>query len=501
MPILGAGEVGTLDGVPTFRLYDTMTRQVKPLETSEPEHLKFYCCGPTVYSYAHIGNFRTFVSADLVVRTAQALGWMVTYVSNITDVGHLTEDSFSDASGEDKMEKALKSKEGQAFPNVWDLARHYADAFEEDWASLNLLEPTVRPRATEHMREQIEAVQTLVDKGHAYVTDTAVYFSIPSFAEYGKLSGNKDLDDLLVGVRDVVQDTQKRHPADFALWKRDDKHLMQWFSPWGWGFPGWHIECSAMARKYLGDTLDLHAGGEDLVFPHHECEVTQSEAITGRPFCGHWMHVRFLQVDGSKMAKSAGNYYTLRDLLEMDFDPIAIRLALIGTPYGKPMNFTLQAVKDAMGHVDRMRELRKRAEAVVADKAQPFGEFERLYGEMLEAMCEDLNTSVAVAKMLEGVRVGLRETQMTAEFAAGALWFLERSDALLGIRSTVAPVASAADASEPEIDGKPISVWIEERAAAKKAKDFATADAIREAVTAAGFELRDTPQGTEWAKL
>jgi cysteinyl-tRNA synthetase len=252
----------------TFRLYDTMSRQVKPLELLEPGHLRFYSCGPTVYSYAHIGNFRTFLTADLVIRTAQAIGIRVSYVSNITDVGHLTQDNVADAAGEDKMAKALQSKEGEQFNNVWELAEYYEDAFLEDWARLNLIEPNVRPRATQHMREQIVAAEQLIAQGNAYETPTGVYFNVESFPGYGKLSGNTQ-DNLRKAVREVVLDDNKREQADFALWKKDDKHLMQWYSPFGWGFPGWHLECSVMARMYLGDTLDLHAGGEDLIFPHH----------------------------------------------------------------------------------------------------------------------------------------------------------------------------------------------------------------------------------------
>ncbi|MDK3157575.1 hypothetical protein QPK87_13465 [Kamptonema cortianum] len=283
-----------------FLLYDTLSRKVKPLQTVEPGHLRFYSCGPTVYNYAHIGNFRTFLTSDLIVRTAEAIGWRVTYVSNITDVGHLTQDDLADAGGDDKMASALKSKEGEQFANIWDLARFYADAFESDWRKLNLKEPTIRPRATDHMREQIVEIQQLIESGNAYETPTGVYFSVDSFSEYGKLSGNRDRENLQVGVRDVVKDDNKKNPADFALWKKDDKHLMQWYSPWGWGFPGWHIECSAMARKYLGDTIDLHGGGEDLKFPHHECEIAQSESSSGKPFSNHWLHVTFLQVEGEK---------------------------------------------------------------------------------------------------------------------------------------------------------------------------------------------------------
>ncbi|MCU0316105.1 MAG: cysteine--tRNA ligase [Fimbriimonadaceae bacterium] len=490
----------------SFKLYDSLSRTIKPLETIEPGHLRFYSCGPTVYSYAHIGNFRTFLSADLVCRTAKALGWKVTYVSNITDVGHLTQDDQADAAGEDKMAAALKSKEGESFANVWDLARYYGQKFEEDWRTLNLQEPTVRPRATEHMREQIIAVQNLIEQGHAYETPSGVYFNVESFPDYGKLSGNRDRQNLQNAVRDVVQDENKRQQADFALWKKDEKHLMQWFSPWGWGFPGWHIECSVMARMYLGDTIDLHGGGEDLKFPHHECEIAQSECATHKPFANHWMHVTFLQVEGEKMSKSLGNFFTVRDLVNEGHDPLALRYALISVPYGRPLNFTMQTLKDAAGNVGRFREVERRIEAVLGelptDAPLPEGHsLERVYHEALDAMCEDLNTSVAIAKALEGMKILLRQADLTRDDAVAGAWFLKAINDLLGIvRSDYAGISSEEDGSPLQVEGKTIEEWIEARASAKKNRDFAEADRIRDLLNEKGIELRDTPQGVTWIK-
>ena len=481
-----------------FRLYDTLSRQVKPLATREPGHLTFYTCGPTVYSYAHIGNFRSFLAADLVVRTATALGWRVSWVTNITDVGHLTADDVADAGGEDRMEKALRSKEGEGFANVWDLADHYTRAYLEDWRRLNLTEPTVRPRATQHVREQIAMTEALVAQGFAYETPTGVYFDVTTKPDYGKLSGNT-LDKLQEAVRDVVVDENKRRQADFALWKKDDKHLMQWFSPWGWGFPGWHIECSAMARSYLGDTIDLHSGGEDNAFPHHECEIAQSESYTGRPFAGHWMHTRFLQVEGEKMAKSAGNFFTVRDLVEQGFDPLAVRYALISVPYGKPMNFTLQLLRDAQGNVERFREVRRRLHVGAGQpgRSSLAADLEAAYTEALDAMCNDLNTSVAIAKAIEGAKVVLREPALDADQAADAALFLDRIEALLGVTGEAEAVAIEV---EPSLDGRSVTEWIAERAAAKASKDFARADEIRTRLETAGIDLRDSPQGTTWVR-
>ncbi|MBI5707215.1 MAG: cysteine--tRNA ligase [Armatimonadetes bacterium] len=489
-----------------FKLTDTLSRTKRPLECLEPGHLKFYTCGPTVYSFAHIGNFRSFLTADLVVRTAKALGWKVTWVSNITDVGHLTDDDVADATGEDKMAKALHSKDGQRFHNAFELAEYYTEAFREDWDRLNLNEPDVRPKATQHVREQILHTEELVRLGHAYETPSAVYFNVGSFPGYGKLSGNTQ-DKLMEAVREVVQDTNKRTQADFALWKKDDKHLMQWFSPWGWGFPGWHIECSAMARAYLGDQIDLHSGGEDNIFPHHECEIAQTEALTGKAFSRYWLHTRFLFVEGQKMSKSLGNFYTVRDLVDgKGASPLALRYALISQNYGTPHNFTLDLLKDATQKVERYRLCEQAAETAL--KAGREGEdalgneLDALYGEALDAMCDDLNTSVALAKALEGTRVILREADTMSKASAGsAKRFLESINGLLGIVRHDRAVAEfefggSAAASRP--DEAHIQAKIVERAEAKKAKDFARADAIRKELDEQGIELRDSPEGTTW---
>lgn len=490
-----------------FLLYDTMTRQVKPLQPLEPGHLKFYSCGPTVYSYAHIGNFRTFLTADLICRVARALGWRVTYVSNITDVGHLTEDDVADATGEDKMQRALQSKEGEQFANVWELADYYAEAFKADWRKLNLNEPMLWPKATQHMREQIVAVEKLIETGHAYVTPSAVYFRLSSFPEYGKLSGNLNKDSLQVGVRDVVVDDSKEHPGDFALWKRDEKHLMQWFSPWGWGFPGWHIECSVMAMAYLGETIDLHAGGEDLVFPHHESEIAQSECLTGHTFANHWIHTRFLQVDGEKMSKRTGNWYTVRDLVDQQgANPLALRYALMTVPYGKTLNFTMQTLRDATTAVERYAECERLAE--LALKKSPSGqsatafaeELERLYEETLDALCNDLNTSVALAKGFEGTKVILRDaTHLTHEQGQVARQWLDRINDLLGIlRSQYADAATGDRGSAEESAALAL---MDARQKAKSEKDFGLADRLRSEIEAMGYEVRDTPEGPVLRRL
>lgn len=496
----------------TFRLYNTLTRKTEPVEPAETRHLRFYACGPTVYNYAHIGNFRSFLTADLILRTARALGWKTTYVSNVTDVGHLTEDDMTDPSGEDRMAKALR-REGQRFPNIYDLARYYTNALIGDWKALNLREPDVRPRATEHMRQQIQAVQKLIESGHAYETEQGVYFDVNSFADYGKLSGNREAEQLEQFVRDVVADRDKHDPRDFALWKKDAQHLMQWHSPWGWGFPGWHIECSVMAMEYLGESIDLHAGGEDLIFPHHECEIAQSESLTERPFARYWAHTRFLQVEGEKMSKSAGNFYTVRDLIApaaeggRDVDPLALRLALISGQYRKPFNFTFDHLKDSARHVRRFQEADERTAAVLEEAGvdaqngqDGLGEpLEAIYQRALAAMCDDLNTPAAIAAALEGVKLVNGVEAFSPASARSARAWLDGINALLGI---VRPEHETASPEQTEDDpfAQKVNALIQKREEARAAKDYERADALRDELDEMGVEVMDSAEGTTWRR-
>ena len=516
-----------MDTSPELTLYNTLTRQpeaVEPTQRDAEGHplLRVYSCGPTVYSYAHIGNFRTFLTTDLLLRTARALGWRTRMVSNITDVGHLTDDDVADAHGQDKMAKALRSKEGEGFENVWDLARHYTDALLDDWHALNLLEPDVRPRATEHVREQIEAVEALIKAGHAYETADGVYFHVPSFPDYGKLSGNRDAEGLATGAasetRAVVTDEAKRDPRDFALWKKTTTdqagHLMRWHSPFAegtpWGFPGWHIECSVMARQYLGDTIDVHTGGEDLIFPHHECEIAQAESLTGQPFARIWLHTRFLRVEGERMAKSSGNFFTVHDLIAPEseggrgIDPLAVRWALISGHYRKPFNFTNENLKAAAKHVARIRHiydvLIPQGEAAGGDARDEDLALEELldnaYDDALAGLCDDLNTPVALREVLAGVG-HISAHDLNAHSARAAKSFLDRVNALLGIVKHEGDGAPA-DAADPLAEQ--VDALIAERVAARAAKDFARADAIRDELDALGVEVMDSPQGSTWRK-
>jgi cysteinyl-tRNA synthetase len=492
-----------------FALFNTLHRKAEPIELREEGHLRMYSCGPTVYTTAHIGNFRSFLTADLILRTARAIGWRTSYVSNITDVGHLTEDDVADASGEDKMTRALKSKDGERFANIYDLARHYTELLTADWKALNLLEPDVRPRATEHITDQIDAIEKLIEDGHAYVTDKGVYFSVPSFPNYGRLSGNEAAENLEHLVRDVVKDDDKRDPRDFALWKRDDKHLMQWYSPFGRGFPGWHIECSVMAMRYLGETIDIHAGGEDLIFPHHECEIAQSESLTDKPFANHWVHTRFLQVEGEKMSKSTGNFFTVRELIAPEseggrgIDALALRLTLISGQYRKPFNFTKKTLADSIRIRERYAEALKKVEAALEDSkdgADRMGDrLDAIYERTLDAMLDDLNTPAALAAALEGVKLisGMASNLNRTSAEAAMRWF-ENTNALLGIVWADEPHAAEDGPADPLADL--VEARIQDRKQARAEKDFARADAIRDELAALGVELMDSPQGTTWKR-
>lgn len=491
-----------------FRLYSSLTRSVETITPHNPGELSYYACGPTVYSYAHIGNFRSFLTADLIIRVAQAIGWKTKFVVNITDVGHLSDDDYADCLGEDKMQRALYSKEGEAFSNIWDLARYYDGAFLADWKVLNLTLPDVQPRATEHITQQIESIEKLIGKGHAYETSLGVYFHVPSFAAYGKLSGNKDVADLS-GSRDVTIDPEKRDPRDFALWKKDERHLMRWFSPWGWGYPGWHIECSAMAIKYLGPTIDIHSGGVDNRFPHHECEIAQSEAMTGKEFVKYWVHTAHLQVEGKRMGKSNKNFFTVRDLTEGQqrnepVDPRALRMALTSGKYRDPFNFTfeqLRACGKAVKRIQSAYDLVVEAARLKTDGPDLLGgQLEERYQAALKGMLNDLNTSEAYAQVSGGVSFILRQDKpISTKSATSALNWFEQINSLLGIVRNIHKVSEGDLARKNDTDNIPSEIQglVVERDEARRIRNFKRADEIRAQLLSKGYEIVDGADGVK----
>ncbi len=329
-----------------LRLYSTDKKKIVPFKPQDKSLVRMYSCGPTVYDYTHIGHARTYVLTDILKRVLYLWGYKIKHVMNITDVGHLTSD---DDLGQDKLLKAYyrEKKKGKKL-TIWDIINYYTNDFLTILKKLNIVMPDVMPRATEHVPDMIKAVQKLLEKGYAYKTSQAIYFHVPKFKEYTKLFPQA-LDEKIIGAREGVNvDTEKKHPADFRLWQLDQpNHLLLWDTPWGKGFPGWHIECSVMSTKHLGDTLDIHTGGEDHIFPHHTNEIAQSEALTCKPFSRYWIHFYHLMVNGKKMSKSLGNYYRLVDLEEKGFKPEHLRMLFLNTHYRKRMNFTLEALDSA----------------------------------------------------------------------------------------------------------------------------------------------------------
>ena len=481
-----------------IRFYNTLTHQTQTFEPIEPGKVYMYNCGPTVYDYAHIGNFRAFLFADLLRRFLELAGFDVQQVMNITDVGHMTEDQLADGGGEDKMEAAAKrlkesKKQGVALVDNPDdpfaVAEFFTKAFIEDGKKLGLKVaqefPAQTPRATEHVeKSMIPMIKTLIEKDHAYIADDgAVYFSVQSFPEYGKLSGNT-LDQLRGGAGGRIQDEHqagKRHPADFLLWKPDSSHLMKWDSPWGTGYPGWHIECSAMARAMLGrEVIDIHTGGEDNIFPHHECEIAQSCGATGKDhFARFWMHARFLMVEGEKMSKSKGNFFTVRDVLEgkatgREVDPAVLRYEMIKAHYRSNMNFTAKGLTDSASAVRRMRE-------AAAVDGEPLPTDHPDIQAFTEFLADDLNIAGALGMVFE--RMKKEDDELPG--------FLKRIDQVLGV------LDADPSASTDTVDADALCQQLD---AARANKDYAGADGIRQQLIDNGYDVKTTKDGTVASK-
>ena len=456
-----------------MRLYDSLTRAVHEVVPVDGEPVKIYSCGPTVYRYIHIGNMRSFMLGDLIRRALRFEGHDVRWIMNITDVGHMTDD-VSDT-GRDKMELA-EADEGLS---AAEIAEKYTKAFLED-AELVGIEPAdMYPRATDHIPEMIAIIQTLIEKGHAYEVDGTVYYDVTTFPSYGKLSGNT-LDQLRAGHRqEVAVDPSKRHPEDFALWKKaGSNRALSWPSPWGIGFPGWHIECSAMSMKHLGERFDIHTGGNDNKFPHHEDEIAQSEGAVGHPVVSIWVHGGFLQMGGQKMAKSARNIKRVTDLAEQGVDPLAYRLLLLGTRYRSEMEFSWEALE---GQHRRLVELRRRMAAWGGPAAGLGDQAEAFDARFREAVADDLDMPRALVVLNETVSSSLPEGE---RYTLLASW-----DRVLGLDLE----REAREAWEPTAEMRDL---VRERDAARAAKDFARADEMRDRLQSMGLEVMDTSEGT-----
>ncbi len=488
----------------------------------ENKQVTFYSCGPTVYDYAHIGNFRAFLNADVLRRTLESIGYDVKQVMNITDVGHMTEDNLADGGGEDKMEVATvrlqEAKKSGTLPSDVDIdpgdplavAEFYAQAFIEDAKSLGIrvvddakIDASLLPRPTNYIPQMISMVQSLVDSNNAYVaSDGVVYFDVESFPNYGELSGNT-LDALRSGEGGrVSKETQavKRNPADFMLWKPDATHVMRWPSPWGDGYPGWHLECSSMATELLGDVIDIHSGGEDNIFPHHECEIAQSCCASGcDSFANYWFHTRFLLVDGGKMSKSKGNFYTLRDLVEKGATPAAIRLELIRTHYRSNANFTMQGLKDSQRQVDRWRRLAQWLCEHGDVKIDGDGPLQNTVQNFKSAMCEDLNVAGAIGFLSEAV--SNYAVDSVPESGCGCTTLRDEYNALLEMDSVLGVLNLCDTACTDSLDVSKIDCLIEERLSARENKDWSRADEIRDELLAIGIAIKDSSDGTTWTRI
>lgn len=468
-----------------LKLYNTLSKTLETFVPIKTDNVSVYSCGPTVYDYAHIGNFRAFLMSDLLVRTLTLAGHNVTKVMNITDVGHLVSDADT---GEDKMLKAAKRDKKDPYA----IAKFYEEAFINDEKKLRILPPTYRPRATDYIAEQIDMTKELINKDMAYVANGSVYFRTQKFKNYGKLSGN-NLQNLLAGAR-VEVNTEKEDPLDFALWKHaEPNHIMQWDSPWGMGFPGWHIECSAMSKALLGEQFDVHTGGEDNVFPHHECEIAQNEACSGKKSVNYWLHTKHLLVDGVKMSKSLGNFYTIKDLTDKGYTGAEIRLALMNGHYRNTLNFSLDGLDEARANIKKFNEA-KRIFASHAQDAKPSDFADSCKTKYKTSLCHDLNVPEAMSHVFDMIKDGMKARDinlLTPEDAASIIQFLQQDfDAVFAVLEAEKNIDTE---TQTMIENK-----IEERKTAKQNKDFATADSIRSNLLSQGIELIDDAGGTTW---
>ncbi|MEX0983438.1 MAG: cysteine--tRNA ligase [Actinomycetota bacterium] len=458
-----------------MRLFNSLTRRVDELDPGEPGHVRMYSCGPTVYRYAHLGNLRTFMLADLIRRALEFEGLRVTQVMNITDVGHMTDESSPEA-----VDKMLLAMEDEGLSPT-EIAEKYTAAVFEDAAAVGIRPADLYPKATEHIVEMLDLTETLVDRGHAYAVDNgSVYYDVTSFPGYGKLSGNT-LENLREGHRDLETDPRKRNAADFALWKAAGPgRVMKWPSPWGEGFPGWHVECSAMSMKHLGERIDIHTGGTDLRFPHHEDEIAQSEGAVGHDVVGVWIHGGHLRLTGQKISKSTGNVLRVPDLLERGLDPLAFRWLCFQTQYRSEMDFSWEAMETADQRVKQLRHHMAEWAPAATDPGDVARAFDQRFR---EALASDLH--------MPGAITVVNELDHSADVAPGEKYALLASwDHVLGL-----DLQREAEAGwEPN---EPMRALMAERDVARSTKDYASSDRLRDELAAMGLEVMDTAEGTK----
>lgn len=475
-----------------LRLYNTLAKKEEDFVSLTEGEVRMYTCGPTVYGRPHVGNYSSFLMADLLRRWLLTSGYRVTYVKNITDVGHLLHDRDQ---GDDKVEKEAKKE--QVHP--LEIAKRYTQQYLDDERALAILDADFRPRATETIPEMIAIVEELLKKGHAYETSDGIYFSVESFPAYGRLSGNT-LENLNAGARVDVRE-EKKHPADFALWKKtvgeNSHHVLRWEYPSGKiaqtsgddahaGFPGWHIECSAMSRKFLGDTFDIHTGGEDNIFPHHECEIAQSESAFGKPFVRMWLHKRRIDLGSEKMSKSLGNVLTLPDIVAKGYSPLDLRYYLLSVHYRTQLKFTWKGMDDARKArrkiVEWMEEV-KTEERVGSSGMQKIDAVSFM-SRFVDAMNADLNTPAALAAVFDAVNAFYANRPIDAVCRSQLIDFIEK------VRFTFGCFEDEQKSVPPAVQE-----LVDARAAARARKDFSASDRLRDEIAAAGYEVRDMAEG------
>ncbi len=459
-----------------IRLHNTLSKTKEELDAQEL--ITVYTCGPTVYLDPHIGNWRTFIFYDTLARALKLNDHDVKHVINITDVGHLVSDGDT---GEDKMSKTAKSQRKTA----WEIAEQYTEIFLNGMSELNMLKPTKLPKATDHIAEQIAMIQKIEANGHAYTISDGVYFDTSTLDDYGKLAGGVKADEDFARIN---KNDEKRNAEDFALWKfspKDEQRDMEWESPWGVGFPGWHIECSAMAQKYLGDTLDIHAGGVDHIPVHHTNEIAQSEAANGAPFARIWLHAEFMKVDGTKMSKSKNNFYTLEDVVDKGFSPLDFRMLVIQGHYRTETNFTWDNVQAAANRLAHLRSSSRKRWQIISE-ADHSEEFKRLTEDIMNAVSEDLNTPLALEALSKAAT--LAENGLCESDVQSYVELLQTADKALGLDL----IASTPDISDDE------KAILAERQEAREAKDYAKSDELRNRLEELRVHVLDGPNGQTW---
>lgn len=466
-----------------MKIYNTLTKKKEDFIPIEEGKVRMYVCGPTVYDYIHIGNARPAIIFDAVRRYFEYKGYEVNYVSNFTDV-------------DDKIIK----RANQEGVSASEISERYIKEFIKDRDALNILEATYHPKATEEIDGMIEMIETLIKKGHAYEKNGTVFFRTRSFSDYGKLS-KKNIDDLEAGVR-IAVDEEKEDPMDFVLWKPKKEGEPAWPSPWGEGRPGWHIECSVMSRKYLGEQIDIHAGGEDLIFPHHENEIAQSEAANGKEFTRYWMHNAFLNIDNKKMSKSEGNFFTVREICQQ-YDPQVLRFFMLNSHYRSPLNFSrdlmeaaknsLERIVTAVDQLEYYKEIINKDKVLSEEEGKVIKEAEQLVEKFMDAMDDDFNTADAIAAIFELVKL--------ANISCSADSSLELVDTISDKICSLCDILGIIVKKEKELLDEEIESLIQERQEARKSKNFARADEIRELLRQKGIVLEDTREGVRWKRV